>query len=95
MARPPVVHDSDGRRFVVATDAGEAVLDYTRAGSVYVFTHTGVPEAMEGQSIGTRLVEAAVEHVRREGATMRPLCPFVAAYVERHPETRDLVRSSS
>ena len=92
MPSPHVVHDPDRKRFVVATDAGEAVLDYTKTGSVYVFTHTQVPEEAEGQGVGTRLVEAAVDHVRDEGATMMPLCPFVAAYVERHPETHDLVR---
>ena len=90
-----VRHDPDRLRFVVATEAGEAVLEYQKTGGAYVLAHTLVPEAMEGQGIGSALAEAALAHVRDEGATAVPLCPFVAAYVQRHPEWQSVVATGS
>ena len=53
--------------------------------------HTEVPEASEGQGFGATLAEAALEFARRDGAKVIPSCPFVAAYIERHPGYADLV----
>lgn len=46
---------------------------------------------MEGRGVGSRLVKGALDHVRALGAGVIPGCPFVAAYIERHPEEADLV----
>lgn len=58
-----------------------------------MFTHTEVPEALEGQGVGSRLVAGALEDVRRSGRRARPLCSFVQRYMERHPETGDLLEA--
>jgi uncharacterized protein len=50
------------------------------------FTHTEIDAACEGRGFGTRLVQGAVEDARARGLEIVPLCPFVAAYVKRHPE---------
>ncbi len=86
-----VTHQPDRHRFVAATDAGEAELEYQRTSDgVIVFTHTGVPEAAEGQGVGSALVRAGLAFARDEKLRVLPLCPFVKAYMERHPETHDL-----
>lgn len=86
-----VTHDTDRTRFVAATDAGEAELTYQRTtDGVIVFTHTGVPAAAEGQGVGSALVRAGLAFAREEGLRVLPLCPFVKAYMQRHPETHDL-----
>jgi predicted GNAT family acetyltransferase len=41
--------------------------------------------------VGSRLVRGALDDVRAGGRRIRPLCPFVRAYVDRHPEYADLV----
>ena len=84
-------HDAARQRYELATEGGTAIAAYRREGGVLDFTHTEVPEAMEGQGIGTQLVAGALADVRAEGSKMRASCPFVAAYVERHPEVRDLL----
>ena len=87
-----VTHESDRHRFVAQTDAGEAELEYQRTtDGVIVFTHTGVPEAAEGQGVGLALVEAGLAFARAEGLRVLPLCPFVKAYMQRHPETHELL----
>ena len=53
------------------------------------FTHTEV--FVEGKGLGSKLAEGALADVRAKGGKIVPLCPFIAAYVKRHPEYEDLV----
>ena len=48
-------------------------------------------ESCEGRGCGSRLAAAALEDARREGLDVVPLCPFIARYIERHPEYEQLV----
>ena len=77
----------------------EAIVDGELAGSIFyrelddalILVHTEVEEAFEGQGIGSRLVAATLDDIRARGLQMRPFCPFVKAYLERHPEYDDLI----
>ena len=42
-------------------------------------------------TLGSALVATALDDARSEGLEVVPLCPFVAAFIERHPEYQDLV----
>ena len=77
----------DGERMI-----GEAA--YHRRPGRIAFTHTEVDEALEGRGLGGALVGTALDDARREGLEVVPLCPFVAAYIERHPEYQDLVAAN-
>jgi uncharacterized protein len=59
---------------------------YSRNGNLIAFTHTEVDAACEGRGFGSRLVRAALEDAQSQGLSILPLCSFVAAYVQRHPE---------
>lgn len=60
-------------------------------GNRVIFTHTQVEPAHEGEGLGSVLAESALDDVRRRGLMAVPLCPFIAAYIERHPDYADLV----
>ena len=60
------------------------------AGRVYL-THTEVQPAYAGQGLGSRLAAQALEDIRSRGLKVVPQCTFVAAFIRRHPEYRDLV----
>jgi predicted GNAT family acetyltransferase len=68
-----------------------AVAEYRMVGDTITFSHTEVPEALEGQGIGSQLVHEALEAVKECGLAVAPMCSFVAGYIRRHPEYRDLV----
>ncbi|HEX8400265.1 MAG TPA: GNAT family N-acetyltransferase [Allosphingosinicella sp.] len=68
-----------------------AITAYRREGEVLSFTHTEVPEELEGQGIATRLIAGALDQVRADGLKIVPLCSFVRHYVETHSETQDLL----
>jgi predicted GNAT family acetyltransferase len=56
-----------------------------------VLVHTEVDEAVEGTGVGSQLVRGALGDIRARGLRLVPVCPFVAAYLRRHPEDADLV----
>ena len=57
-----------------------------------VFTHTEVDPAFEGQGVGSVLARQALDDVRAKGQhDVVALCPFIAAWIERHPDYQDLL----
>ena len=54
--------------------------------NIIFLTHTEVPPSLEGNGLGSLIVSRTLEHIRNEGYKMAPLCPFVAAYLSKHPE---------
>jgi predicted GNAT family acetyltransferase/glutaredoxin len=64
---------------------------YRRRDGRIALTHTEVDESCEGQGCGSRLAEAVLEDARRQGLAVVPLCPFIAHYIERHPDYEPLV----
>jgi predicted GNAT family acetyltransferase len=64
---------------------------YTRDGDVVTMVHTEVDPAFEGEGLGNTLVAGALDDARARGKRIRPLCPFVAAYIRRHPDYADLL----
>ena len=63
---------------------------YEREGDVFVFTHTEVDPALEGQGVGGRLVRSALDDVRHRGGRVVAQCPFVHAWLDRHVDYQDL-----
>ena len=70
-------------------------LEYYADPGRVTLVHTEVDAAFEGRGIGSRLVTAALEDVRRREASVLPLCPFVRSWLQRHPEFQDLVGSGA
>jgi hypothetical protein len=64
---------------------------YRKRGDRMVLLHTEVLPSAEGSGLGSRLVGGALDDIRARGLSVVPLCPFVAAYIQRHPEYGDLV----
>jgi predicted GNAT family acetyltransferase len=86
-----VVNVPERQRYEIAR--GEAVLGfaaYQKTEQLIVFTHTEVDPTLEGQGIGGRLVQGALDDVRHQGLQVLPICPFVHAWMARHPDYADL-----
>lgn len=88
-----VHHNEAEGRFELETEGGLATAAYARDGDTLVFTHTLVPHAAEGQGVGTTLIAGALAQVRAAGWRIVPQCPFVAHYLETHPQDADLVEA--
>jgi predicted GNAT family acetyltransferase len=85
------VHDNAERhRFELDADGHIAFSNYKREGGVITFMHTEVPAALNGRGIGSALVRGALDLARAQGLKVKALCPFVKAYLDKHPEYADL-----
>ncbi len=83
-------------RYEASVDSGVVAgfSEYRLRNQLVVFTHTEVDDAFEGQGIGSSLVRGALDDVRERGLRVRPDCPFVRSYIERHEEYQDLLDAS-
>lgn len=84
-------HNAKASRFEFQKDGHLAVLEYHLSDRSMIFTHTGVPDALAGQGIGSLLVSAGLEYACQNNLKVRPLCSFVAGYIQKHPEYQDLL----
>lgn len=89
--QPDVTHNEAAHRFQIDTADGTAVLNYVADGDRLSLVHTEVPAALEGGGYGSALARAALDYARANGLGVVPSCPFVATYLQRHPEYNDLV----
>ena len=90
-----VRHDPRQRRFFAVLPAGgEAHIDYFEvAGGTVNYAHTYVDPAVRERGVARELARHALEHARGQGWKVIPGCSYIRAYLQRHPEFRDVVAS--
>jgi hypothetical protein len=87
----PIRHEPDSRRFAADIAGKSAYITYRElAGQTLELDHTYVPRELRGAGIASQLTRHALEYARGRGYRVIPSCPFVAAYIKRHPEYREL-----
>ena len=88
-----VKNNQSKSRFEAILDGKTAFIQYRKEadGALNLF-HTEVPEEFEGKGVGSRLVKNTLEQIKDGNLKVNPSCPFVAAYIERHPEYKKLAR---
>jgi len=88
--------DDDHKRYTGSVEGRVAAFaEFIPTPDLVVFTHTESDPAYEGQGVASQLVRWALDDVRGRGLRVLPLCPFVKAYIARHPdEYGDLVYTS-
>ncbi len=87
-----VERDDEARRYEARLDGELAgTLTFRSVAGHLTLVHTEVDPAFEGRGVGAALASNALDDARARGLGVRPLCPFVAAYIGRHPAYADLV----
>jgi predicted GNAT family acetyltransferase len=87
-----IVRDNKAEHeFELVVDGHRALAAYQLEDDTIVFTHTIVPKAIEGRGVASKLIRGALDQVRDRGLKVVPQCPFVAAYIKRHPDVQDLL----
>ena len=88
--KPPQLQVTNGR-YEIERDGHTAYLEYSLAGKVLQLIHSEVPPELRGQGLASELARSALDWARENGIKVDVICPSVAAYIEKHPEYRDLV----
>lgn len=92
LAEVTIQDNPERLRYEASTESGVVAgfAEYEDVLGVRVFTHTEVDDAFEGHGVGSALARGALDDVRERGMRIRPECPFIRSYMERHPEYDDL-----
>ena len=84
---PTVLDVPEWSRFEIHVDGQLAgFAQYRSTPGLIVFTHTEIDDEFEGRGLGSALIRAALDTARQRGLAVRPDCPFVRAYIARHPD---------
>jgi predicted GNAT family acetyltransferase len=86
-----VTDNRELHRYEAVVPGGTAFAAYRLKEGAIVFTHTEVPKEAEGRGVGDALARFALDDARKRGLKVVPLCPFIAAWIERHPEYKALI----
>ena len=90
---PVTVADTPERgRYEASVDGGLAgFVVYRRQPGVITLVHTEVDPDYEGKGVGSALARAALDLARVAGVRVVPVCPFIAGWIDHHPDYADLV----
>jgi predicted GNAT family acetyltransferase len=93
-ASGPAIGDNAAlQRFELQLDGATAFVSYRRTADAVWLTHAEVPAALRGRGLGDLLVRGVLERLRAQGDKIVAQCPFVAVYIQRHPEFAPLLAS--
>ena len=87
-----VRNNTELHRFELDADGHMAVAYYRLSPGVITFTHTEVPNELSGRGIGSALARGALDIVRAQGLKVVAQCPFISAFMGKHPEFNDLLQ---
>lgn len=93
----PALHVSDApqaARFEGRLEGEEglaAFVDYRLGSGWIAFLHTEVRPDLEGRGVGGRMAEGVLGAARERGLKVIPSCPFISAWLARHPEHHDVL----
>lgn len=88
---PELINNEAKKRYEIHFEDSVAFIEYIKTKENIYLTHTEVPKKLEGKGIGSAMVLATLKDVKDKGLILIPLCPFVALYIKRHPEWKELV----
>ena len=87
-----VEHNAKTHRFEIKSDGEVAFLEYRPEQGALALLHTKVPPALEGRGIASALATGAFDYARSHQLQVVVICPYVAKWLEKHPDQRDIVK---
>ena len=85
-----VTDNRDRQRFELRVDGQVVFADYRRQPGRLVITYVEAPPALRGSGAAGRLMLGLLQRARAEGVKVMPLCPYARAWMQRHPEFKDV-----
>ena len=85
-ALPAVIDNPHTQQFELIVDGETAFLKYERTPNSLILVHTEVPPALRGRHLADVLAKAAIDRAHAERVRVVAVCPFVRAFLRRHPQ---------
>lgn len=90
MDQAQVRDNRDLQRFELSVDGQVAFADYRRQPGRLVVTYVEAPPPLRGTGAAGRLMKGLLDQARSEHLKVLPLCSYARAWMQRHPEYKDL-----
>jgi predicted GNAT family acetyltransferase len=87
-----VINNVKNHRFEIRIDEDIAIVPYSFKDDMMALFHTEVPEKYGGKGLGTKLALYALNYAKDHHLKVLPYCPFIAAYIKKHPEWLSYVK---
>ena len=87
----PLVNNEKKKRFELEYNGQVAFINYGDFGNQVALVHTEAPKELQGTGAAQALVEKTLAYIDSEGRKVLPYCPYVFAYIKRHPEWKHIV----
>lgn len=81
-----VAHNPAENRFETWIEGELSKLDYMEDKDTVLMMHVGVHPEHRGQGVAGKLTQVALEYARGKSLRVIPMCSYVRAYINRHPE---------
>ena len=91
MADPEIRDNAERHQYELPVEGEIAVVTYNLSPPNLMITETLVPQRLEGRGIASRLAKHVIEDARERELLILPVCPFFAAYFQKHPDLADEV----
>ncbi len=91
MIDPEIRDDADRHQYELPVEDDVAVVTYNLSAPNLMITETLVPQRLEGRGIASRLAKHVLADAKARELLILPVCPFFAAYLQKHPEHADVV----
>lgn len=84
---PEVVRNDASHEYEIRVgDRVAGIAGYRDEPGRILFTHTEIDPDFGGQGLGSILASAALDDAAERGLTIVPYCPFIQAYLRKHPD---------
>ncbi|SDI16050.1 GNAT family N-acetyltransferase [Winogradskyella thalassocola] len=90
----PLRKNEDKKCFEIEIDGSFAFIRYKEMADQIALIHTEVHSALNGKGAAGAVVEKTLNYIENQGKKLLPFCPYVFAYLKKHPEYKSLVDPS-
>ncbi|MCX2681728.1 GNAT family N-acetyltransferase [Galbibacter sp. EGI 63066] len=85
-----LINNEEKKRFETHMEGHVAFVDYKFIRGAIAYIHTEVPEALQGRGVGSFLAKGVLDYAVENNLIVKPYCPFIKAYIDRHPEYQSI-----
>ena len=87
----PLVKNENPKRFELEYNGHLAFIDYKESDTHISLIHTEAAPELAGTGAAAAVVEKTLMYVENSGKSLLPYCPYVFAFIKKHPEWKRIV----
>ncbi len=90
----PLYKNENNHRFEIEIEGHFSFVNYKESQSTISLIHTEAAPELVGTGAAAAVVEKTLHYIQETGKKLLPYCPYVFAYIKKHPEWKSIVDKS-